>query len=832
MSVDIEISIFKEQNDTHPETHELPWDSFVELFHDIGFPIVEDKTKYTHFSLSTFDGDKRGEHGLFLYGLVLDFDEHVSVEQAEAMFEKYEYVFYTSYNHQRWKTTKSGERLPPRDKFRIIIPFVERCPAAKWQEINEYVLTFAPGVDPASKKFVQAYTAPCTPEDNIANTMMWHHKGAYLDWKTFPANQFTTQSGGQANPANRSGNTFPKDFIITLKQGTIIAENVDRRYQCYCPFHNDKSPGAFVNRSDKGSIYISCHKCGTAYMENDEDDVSRYVRELTTARTATLQTKHRASKDDLLIYDDEPQAVLPFSREKRAKLLEKKCVGRRYKTMLLYAFEGFGKSYYAVLEARKGNKVLFTSSSNEQAYEQAKGFESLGLSVQIIPGREYVLRTQYGVEVVERDPSHPWDTDLIDERKTKRVMIETGKWTKEQVDEIWEATAPPHPDFYNHDIVCTTIARVGVWGRIQGTKVSYFGPIPTLSPDNAIIPQDTIVFFDDPAASYFLELSPYDDRYANAKAFGKPLQTLTIENRSYFVRPIEFSIAFGLIGVKVVFTTTELMIRELIKRKFENLYQPKLMPDEKMSAGDIVMIKSELVRAKKDGLLPPLMMKISYDDAFDFTYIADGQGTAVNLVSSKGQNKFVGVDTVIEISFPHYSVVQRYLDDLGLGESDRSLISLILALDALQQAIGRNSGYRATDSQAVHPKCIVVCEPQLYTSLLNTMRYNVSTKIPNPLAVVSLNDKRETLVASVCWHIAYVDRVVLEQREHGGRYLPFTKQIHRALESSGSKKYQLAQRMKTALTERYINKGTIKTKQVGQQLIEELDSYFRNPKEL
>jgi hypothetical protein len=154
-------------------------------------------------------------------------------------------------------------------------------------------------------------------------------------------------------------------------------------------------------------------------------------------------------------------------------------------------------------------------------------------------------------------------------------------------------------------------------------------------------------------------------------------------------------------------------------------------------------------------------MKRLQSEGYEFHYIADGQGTVVNLVNNKGQNIFADKDTVIEISEPHYELITRFIDELhdhGWEESDRNPLKVVLALDALQQAIGRNSGYRWSDQKKhAQRRCIVLCEPKLHDVLIKGMRYHVGTVIKSVDERAAAKKEYTTLTDGLCWFIRNLD---------------------------------------------------------------------------
>ena len=116
---------------------------------------------------------------------------------------------------------------------------------------------------------------------------------------------------------------------------------------------------------------------------------------------------------------------------------------------------------------------------------------------------------------------------------------------------------------------------------------------------------------------------------------------------------------------------------------------------------------------------------------------------------------FVGKDTIIEISQPHEQNVIQTQHELGWGKDDRFTVRLAIALDQVHQAIGRNSGYRYSDLNVWDgPTCIVLCEPQIFKSLLSTMRYSVTSTMDVDMYQVDFRKReRNNLLNSIIWFL-------------------------------------------------------------------------------
>ena len=78
-----------------------------------------------YHSMFIFRENKRTELDVKqMSGLMLDFDESLTIEEAESIFNSYTYILYSSKSHQQ-KKKKGKTFIPERDRFHIILPFEE-----------------------------------------------------------------------------------------------------------------------------------------------------------------------------------------------------------------------------------------------------------------------------------------------------------------------------------------------------------------------------------------------------------------------------------------------------------------------------------------------------------------------------------------------------------------------------------------------------------------------------------------------------------------------------------------------------------------------------------
>lgn len=641
-----------------------------------------------------------------------------------------------------------------------------------------------------------------------------------------------------------NGKHLPPDTLFTLGDGTVIRfSDISSKYiQCFCPLPQhgpDKRPGAFLSKNESGHYFV-CKKCDEKawWMEQaaeDDDPIDKLLRGK-SAQKKTYKERmiekfrnEKEQQDDPLQYCKAPGDLLdfgneyqPYSRQKRAEMLRKQYRATE-KRMLLYAAEGFGKSYLAyLLTAEHQKKVVFACKSNAQAEEQYESFKKLGVNAQLICSREHWLRTVEKVAVEVYDPKHPWDYQELNETRTKQNMRQSGM-SDERIEELWEQYKDPDPDFGEFDMIITTQARVSGWGRVQMWRqvpvVNEKGETVgrTVPKDRRVVPDGAVIFCDDAQLEDFCMLADFNNDYVSSKYFeflgeegevdpkvdGKYLERKEIGDYVYFVRPNSYLFGYGFSDNQIIFSTTEQVTREMIFRRYGGrkeknaesgktttigrVYEPTLIPeyDQKMNAGTITVVKTQFVQKRLDGILPVVAERVRAIWENQVGYVADGQGCETNHVTIKGQNAFSDHDMIIEISFEHMSKIRKLLHELEWEYDSAEFLKVMLACDTIHQAIGRNSGYRYSDrSKEERRESVVLIEPRLFHKVMQYLRYKVSATVDldHPAARLKRDQIGKHFPTTVAW---FVKHPVAYMEIQGGR--TFLADVKRALKDVGTR---------------------------------------------
>jgi hypothetical protein len=116
---------------------------------------------------------------------------------------------------------------------------------------------------------------------------------------------------------------------------------------------------------------------------------------------------------------------------------------------------------------------------------------------------------------------------------------------------------------------------------------------------------------------------------------------------------------------------------------------------------------------------------------------------------------FIGKDTLIEISQANPIGLRKTLHELGWGTNGLMALKVSIALDQMNQAIGRNSGYRWSDNgKEQSSTCIVLCDPHLYEAVLKYMRYATTTNVDVGILTSGFRQReRNSLLNSVIWFL-------------------------------------------------------------------------------
>ena len=111
-------------------------------------------------------------------GLLLDYDGIRTLDWAKERFGRYTYAGYTSYSH-----LKDGRM----NKFRIVLPFREPCPAKDFELRKKAFLAFAMTDDPSTIAVSRGFYMPQVHPRRAHLAEAWSNTGEWLDWGRFRA---------------------------------------------------------------------------------------------------------------------------------------------------------------------------------------------------------------------------------------------------------------------------------------------------------------------------------------------------------------------------------------------------------------------------------------------------------------------------------------------------------------------------------------------------------------------------------------------------------------------------------------------------------------------
>ena len=185
----LQMSVFDGLYNSEAKQSEVDWKTFVEFNMQGHMPWVKKKDLADLNNFVEFNKSRSENNAIRMHALIIDYDDGLTIDEAVELFKPYEFILYSSFNHQRYKYHPDGSvKDTPKDKFRIIMPFEVVCEKEDWLQINEYVMKFAPECDKNCKKISQCYTANYTHPDYMDKSVRIYNEGEWLDWRTLDKN--------------------------------------------------------------------------------------------------------------------------------------------------------------------------------------------------------------------------------------------------------------------------------------------------------------------------------------------------------------------------------------------------------------------------------------------------------------------------------------------------------------------------------------------------------------------------------------------------------------------------------------------------------------------
>jgi hypothetical protein len=185
------ISIFKNCRSNVPDQTEVSWEELTAglAYHDVRKkPIDKPLEAYTKEEMDNFkdgplisicsykDGATRGEAGVDLYyGITLDYDQGLPIEDAIARFEGFKYCAYTTFRSR-----------PDHPKLRFIFPIQVPIDVKTYSGYKKFLKDFAgDGVDNASFSKSQMFYTPACPAEFKDEALSWCSDGITLNLLDF-----------------------------------------------------------------------------------------------------------------------------------------------------------------------------------------------------------------------------------------------------------------------------------------------------------------------------------------------------------------------------------------------------------------------------------------------------------------------------------------------------------------------------------------------------------------------------------------------------------------------------------------------------------------------
>jgi hypothetical protein len=780
---ELHINVFNSRKDNRVRPLPTTWDNIVGFFMS-AHEVVENKEDVKLFNATHYkDVDQIPDYSEdwymdsqgFSYAkrrqvniievdlLVLDYDGGTTIDEIKDRFREYEYVCYSSFRHLYDGKTH---------KFRVIIPFTKPIPACKkynehgvaidggeWYQIRDSLESFVGPCDPASFNANQIYSIPSAPESRVDLAFAEHNNGNWLNWEQFERQSFRSLDAGVDTPTGRSlvktgDKHLEPDQILQTKTGSIRVKDVVGRINgVLCPFHEDTKPSEFIRKVEAtGNIFLHCSTCQKNYYMRR--DIS-FALVLTTDQQLKKDHEIKIKKDRVYTADD----ILEFDYEedyydgedrrrvlKQLKGIQDKIQldrgydtgnGKRiFKSHILYMPEGSGKSRLVLDMAKAGQKIIFACKSWEQI--ESKYDEYLyagikeGFNVKVARSKDAKARRRFGTKTVREKPSKPFTTGRILDSETIDAFIKNNpdlspafirlSWQFFSSDRLSFETIP-HPEFDEEGNVVSDDMSAPLADGNTRIILTTFEQLRLHRLRNQYIPNEWIIWFDDPDITDVIDIDPYDiDKWKELPEHRLNEETREINGKRYYKRNHNQSLGYSLRTRKCVYTTTEVITRKAIELMMKKRKEECIVHDEmdNIVGGTITILGTHMVWKKYDGIIPLIVRRLN-KEKYETRLIADGLSSEFNHSNNKGRNDIDETNILVELSIPHPVQIRTICDALDMSfVGNRNEITRSIMLDRMHQAIGRNSGYRYKGYQ-----CVVLVDKQIHRYMIKDTRYMI-----------------------------------------------------------------------------------------------------------
>ncbi len=524
--------------------------------------------------------------------LVLDYDGGVTLEAIKQQFQAYEYIYYTSYRHLYDEET---------EKFRFILPLKTPIPSWKrfnehgiaveggdWYQIIDALRTFAGPCDPKSFDPNQMYLMPSAPKTRIPLSQSGHNIGDWLDWERFDRIPFNTLDSDGATIHGDSFVATSTDYlepnqVLSTEKGAIKVSDIEGRIGgVLCPFHADKKGSEFVRKVEAtGNIFLYCSTCQKKYYMR-----TTFSPVISLSPNKKAKQASRPVKEDR-VYTADELLDLPFTKdyvdaENRTRVLEQLAKiekdirwdtghlfpsgARQFKSRILFLPEGSGKSHLVINLAKRGEKIIFACKSWQQAEAKYQEYQRIGIqegfNVRMVRSKDAKARRRFNTKVVRAEQRSPYGIARILDEETVEAFIASNPdlnpafirltWRFFTSDRFSFDTIP-HPEIDDKGEVRNDELLAPLHDDNTRIVISTFEQLRIHRLRNTHIPDDWMIWFDDPDISDVIDVELYDtERWEELSDEELEDKTREINGRRYFKRNPHQSLGYSLRNHKCI----------------------------------------------------------------------------------------------------------------------------------------------------------------------------------------------------------------------------------------------------------------------------------------